>query len=124
MFCWIQQEALQSSNICLYIKGLITCNNCGCIASSELKMEQYIYYISTNAKHNCSRIYVREEDFLRQSMFTLEGFNTQIVLLKKSPTIYAQFTILNKSIIKSNSSLSIKSRIVFKRELAKCMMTS
>lgn len=46
------------------LKGLITCNKCGCMASPEMKKGKYIYYSCTNAKNNCAREYVREETLL------------------------------------------------------------
>jgi len=39
-------------------KGLITCNNCGCIITPEIKKKIYIYYSCSNAKGNCQRQYV------------------------------------------------------------------
>lgn len=41
------------------LRGLITCANCGCIATPEIKKKRYIYYSCTNAKGNCKRIYIR-----------------------------------------------------------------
>ncbi len=43
------------------LRGLITCADCGCIVTPEIKKERYIYYSCTNAKGNCKRVYVREE---------------------------------------------------------------
>lgn len=47
-------------------RGLITCSNCQCLISPEIKREQYVYYSCTNAKKICERVYVREELFLEK----------------------------------------------------------
>lgn len=46
------------------LRGLITCADCGCIVTPEMKKKRYIYYSCTNAKGNCKRSYVREEQLL------------------------------------------------------------
>lgn len=43
------------------LKGMITCSNCGCLITPEIKKKQYIYYSCSNAKGICKRVYVREE---------------------------------------------------------------
>ena len=48
------------------LRGLVTCAQCGCIISPEIKKGKYVYYSCTNAKGNCSRHYVREEVLLAQ----------------------------------------------------------
>ncbi len=54
----------QSSRAYIF-KGLLTCRNCGCLLTPEIKKGRLIYYSCTNAKGNCKRVYVREEDLLR-----------------------------------------------------------
>jgi DNA invertase Pin-like site-specific DNA recombinase len=46
-------------------RGLITCSNCQCLISPEIKKKEYIYYSCTNAKKTCKRIYIKEEVFLK-----------------------------------------------------------
>jgi site-specific DNA recombinase len=50
-------------------QGMITCDNCGCLYSPELKTKksgkQYIYYSCTNSKGNCKKEYVNEKDLLK-----------------------------------------------------------
>lgn len=65
VFAGYNKKPFKAATSAFILKGLITCNNCGCIASPELKKGQYIYYSCTNAKHNCSRVYVREEDLMK-----------------------------------------------------------
>ena len=49
-------------------KGLLTCKNCGCLLSPEMKVKKsglkFIYYSCTNAKGICKRVYVPEKTFL------------------------------------------------------------
>ncbi len=44
-------------------RGLITCGNCQCLVTPEIKKEKYIYYSCTNAKKICQRDYVNENIF-------------------------------------------------------------
>ena len=46
------------------LKGMITCANCGCVVTPEIKKKRYIYYSCTNGKKTCERVYVREEKLL------------------------------------------------------------
>lgn len=45
-------------------RGLITCAHCGCIVTPEVKKKRYVYYSCTNAKGNCKRVYIREEQLI------------------------------------------------------------
>ena len=45
------------------LKGLVLCASCGCLYSPEMH-KGHVYYSCTNAKHNCRRIYAREEALL------------------------------------------------------------
>ncbi len=47
------------------LKGMITCANCGCVVTPEIKKQRYVYYSCTNGKKNCQRVYVREEELLQ-----------------------------------------------------------
>lgn len=47
-------------------RGMITCGNCGCLVSPEVKKGKYIYYSCTNAKGICQRDYINEKEFLKE----------------------------------------------------------
>ena len=61
------------------LRGLITCANCGCIVTPEIKKERYIYYSCTNAKGCCKRVYIREEPLIStlSSYFDLISLSEQ-----------------------------------------------
>ena len=77
-------------------RGLLTCQNCGCSMTPELKTKKsgktFTYYSCTNAKRVCQRIYVPEKNLLepvyklldRFESITEEAQNTLIVELRKS----------------------------------------
>jgi DNA invertase Pin-like site-specific DNA recombinase len=43
------------------LRGMITCENCGCTVTPEIHKKRYIYYSCTNAKGICKKVYIREE---------------------------------------------------------------
>lgn len=47
------------------LKGMITCAQCGCVVTPEIKKKRYIYYSCTNGKGECKRTYIREENLLK-----------------------------------------------------------
>jgi site-specific DNA recombinase len=47
-------------------RGMISCGNCGCLISPEIKKGKYIYYSCTNAKGICHRDYINEKEFLKE----------------------------------------------------------
>lgn len=59
-------------------KGLLRCQNCGCLMTPEIKIKPngktYIYYSCTNAKHICKRTYVPEETLLEPIHIVFEAF--------------------------------------------------
>ncbi len=61
------------------LKGLATCENCGCLYSPQLKVKKsgrrYIYYSCTNAKHICKKVYVREDKLLEPVYEVFEAFS-------------------------------------------------
>lgn len=61
-------------------KGLLHCENCGCVYSPEFKKKKsgktYVYYSCTNAKRNCKREYVNENDLLKPIFKVLDKFAT------------------------------------------------
>lgn len=73
-------------------KGLLTCQNCGCSVTPEIKTKksgkQYIYYSCTNSKGICQRDYIPENKLLEPIIAVLERFesitkDTQEYLLKE-----------------------------------------
>ncbi len=61
------------------LKGMITCANCGCVVSPEIKKGRYVYYSCTNAKKICKRVYVREEPLVK----ALASYFDKIALSEK-----------------------------------------
>ena len=59
-------------------KGLLTCKNCGCSITVETKTKPsgktYIYYSCTNAKEQCRRQYISENELLKPLLNVLERF--------------------------------------------------
>ena len=59
-------------------KGLLTCKNCGCLLSPEMKVKKsgltFIYYGCTNAKGICKRVYVPEGTLLAPIKEVFEAF--------------------------------------------------
>ena len=47
-------------------RGMISCGNCGCLVSPEIKKGKYIYYNCTNAKGICHRDYINQKEFLKE----------------------------------------------------------
>lgn len=67
------QKPFQSVAQPFIFRGLITCSNCECLISPEIKKKQYIYYSCTNAKKICERTYVKEEIFLKEVSSYFDG---------------------------------------------------
>ncbi len=59
-------------------KGLLTCKDCGCSITHELKVKKsgkrFIYYSCTNSKRNCKRLYIPEKTLLEPVYGVLERF--------------------------------------------------
>jgi len=59
-------------------KGLLTCKNCGCLMTPELKRKKsgltFIYYSCTNAKGICKRVYVPEKMLLERVYAIFDSF--------------------------------------------------
>ena len=56
-------------------RGLLTCANCGCRYSPEIKKGKFIYYSCTNGKHICKKVYVPEKKLLERVYEVLEAMN-------------------------------------------------
>ena len=48
----------------ILFRGLITCENCGCTVTGDIKKQKYIYYSCNNSKRVCQKVWVREEKLL------------------------------------------------------------
>lgn len=61
-------------------KGLLTCRNCGCSMTPEIKTKPsgltFTYYSCTNAKGICQRIYVPEKTLLKPIYSVLDRFES------------------------------------------------
>ena len=55
--------------------GLLTCANCGCSITSEIKKKIYIYYHCTNYHGNCKPVFVREEILDEQFEEAIKSFH-------------------------------------------------
>ena len=55
-------------------RGLITCKECGCTVTPEVKKGRFVYYSCTNAKKTCKRVYVNEKELLKPVYEVLEAF--------------------------------------------------
>lgn len=59
-------------------KGLLHCKHCDCQMTPEKKVKPngtvYVYYSCTNAKGNCKRVYVPENDLLKPVLDVFEAF--------------------------------------------------
>ncbi|MFC1842005.1 recombinase family protein [Candidatus Dependentiae bacterium] len=50
----------------ILFRGLITCKNCGCAVTGDIKKQKYIYYSCHNSKRICTKKWVREEVLLKE----------------------------------------------------------
>ncbi len=48
----------------ILLRGLMTCKQCGCTITGDIKKEKYVYYSCANSKKICKKIWVREEQLL------------------------------------------------------------
>lgn len=91
------------------LRGLITCMNCGCAVTPEIKKGQYIYYSCTNGKKACKRMYVREEPLIQ----TLSSFFEKIILSQKQITTITTYL---KEIHESESKFHKESLELLRKE--------
>ena len=47
-------------------QGLMTCANCGCRITPEFKKGRYVYYHCTDHKEICEKVYVNQDDLLKE----------------------------------------------------------
>ncbi|HEX9746643.1 MAG TPA: recombinase family protein [bacterium] len=55
--------------------GLMTCANCGCAITAEIKKGKYVYYHCTNGRGNCKPVFVRQESLDEQFEEAVRGLN-------------------------------------------------
>ncbi len=48
----------------ILLRGLITCQHCGCTVSGDIKKEKYVYYSCGNSKKICKKVWVNEDKLL------------------------------------------------------------
>lgn len=48
----------------MLFRGLITCDECGCAVTGDIKKGKYVYYSCNNAKGLCKKSWIREEALL------------------------------------------------------------
>lgn len=48
----------------MLFRGLITCDECGCAVTGDIKKGKYVYYSCNNAKGTCKKAWIREEVLL------------------------------------------------------------
>ena len=56
----------------ILLRGLITCEHCGCTVTGDIKKKKYVYYSCNNSKRTCQKIWVREEALLAPLMEYLD----------------------------------------------------
>lgn len=89
-------------------KGLLTCQNCGCLMTPEIKTKKsgltFIYYSCTNSKGICKRQYVPEKELLKPVYDVLGRFEgiteeTQNTIVKElRDTTEAEVTFHNAQV--------------------------
>lgn len=57
----------------ILLRGLITCLQCGCSVTGDIKKEKYVYYSCSNSKGICKKTWIREEKFLNTLLSHLDN---------------------------------------------------
>lgn len=91
------------------LKGMMTCANCGCMVTPEIKKKRYVYYSCTNWKKTCERIYVREEPLVK----SLVAYFDKIALNDRQ---IAKITSYLREIHESESKFHNESLSVLRKE--------
>ncbi len=55
----------------MLLRGLISCKNCGCTVTGDIKKKRYTYYSCNNSKGICRRKWIREEKLLEPLLYYL-----------------------------------------------------
>ena len=48
----------------ILLRGLITCTQCGCMITGDVKKQKYVYYSCSNSRGICTKKWIREEKIL------------------------------------------------------------
>lgn len=48
----------------ILLRGMITCGNCSCMVTGDVKKQKYTYYSCNNSKRICKKRWIREENLL------------------------------------------------------------
>ena len=56
----------------MLLRGLISCNHCGCTVTGDIKKQKYTYYSCNNSKGICRRKWIREEKILNPLLCHLD----------------------------------------------------
>ncbi len=91
------------------LRGMITCENCGCTVTPEIHKKRYIYYSCTNAKGMCKKVYVREEPLVE----SLSQYFDHIALSEEQ---IADVTSYLKKIHESESKFHTENLMALRKE--------
>ena len=91
------------------LRGLITCDHCGCTVTPEIHKKRYIYYSCTNAKRICKKVYIREEPLVE----SLSQYFDRIALSKEQ---IAEVTSYLKKIHESESLFHTDSLVALRKD--------
>ena len=67
----------------ILLRGLMTCNCCGCRITGDIKKSKYVYYSCTNGKGICKKEWVREEELLGPILECLDKIKISDDLIEK-----------------------------------------
>lgn len=67
----------------ILFRGLITCENCGCTVTGDIKKQKYIYYSCNNSKRICEKVWVREEKILEPLLEYLDKIQLPDALIEE-----------------------------------------
>lgn len=67
----------------LLLRGLMTCSDCGCRITGDVKKGKYTYYSCTNGKGVCKKEWVREEELVAPMLDYLERIQLSDDLIEK-----------------------------------------
>jgi len=99
-------------------RGFIRCDTCGCMITSEIQKQRYIYYRCTRKRGTCNQPFVREEALVSQINDTIEKvaisekeqrylFNTIEQELANFSTVASSALAVNNRVSEIDKKLSI-----------------
>lgn len=88
---------------------MITCANCGCLVSPEIKKGKYVYYSCTNAKGNCQRDYINENVLIKEISHCFDD-------LSLSEELIQQITLYLKDIYEAEGKFYHEQKTRLRRE--------